>query len=365
MQTLAKVGRESRKSSQSPSPGTFQKLLRTGETPSGARAGSVADKTEDVIFPLAMLLALALIYRRLLAGWVIATGDLHTYFFPYWTAAARAFQAARLPLWNPHLFAGAPLLANSQVGVFYPLNWPLWLLSGLICPFSSVRAGVSPCPVHLSVVLHLALAALATYGLARRWRMSAGAAALAGLLYAGSGYLGVQTEHLNQLQGLAWLPLVLLPGDRHGNPAPLSVGAMAMILLAGHTQTAFIAAIAATVWRLGMGLGLGRGEGPWKWSYIAYSLRALLPFGLAGGIALAQLLPTLELTRFSARGGGLPWREAVSFSVAPWQLPRALLPPYLIAPLLPEGVAYLGLAGMAFGLGAGVRLAEVGMAFRL
>ncbi|MFP4396425.1 MAG: hypothetical protein ACLFTI_14305, partial [Anaerolineales bacterium] len=197
-----------------------------------------------------MLLALALIYRRLLAGWVIATGDLHTYFFPYWTAAARAFQAGHLPLWNPHLFAGAPLLANSQVGVFYPLNWPLWLLSGPTLP-GMVRT------LHLSVVLHLMLAALATYGLARRWRMAAGAAALAGLLYAGSGYLGVQTEHLNQLQGLAWLPLVLLPGDRRGWPAPLSVGAMAMILLAGHTQTAFIAALAATVWRLGMGLRRG------------------------------------------------------------------------------------------------------------
>ncbi|MGC9395260.1 MAG: hypothetical protein ACP5J4_10435, partial [Anaerolineae bacterium] len=63
--------------------------------------------------------------------------------------------------------------------------------------------------------------------------------------------------------------------------------------------------------------------------------------------AAAQLLPTVELSRFSMRSGGLPWREAVSFSVRPWQLLRALVPPYFSALLLPEAVAYIGLVGMA------------------
>ena len=108
-----------------------------------------------------MLLGVLFLYRRLVAGWVLAGGDLQTYFFPYWTAAARAFQAGRLPLWNPDLFAGAPLLANSQAGVFYPLNWPLWLLSG------STLAGMAR-TLHWSVLLHLCLAALNAAWLARR-----------------------------------------------------------------------------------------------------------------------------------------------------------------------------------------------------
>ena len=81
-----------------------------------------------------------------------------------------------------------------------------------------------------------------------------------------------------------------------------------------------------------------------------YVLRFTLYFFLLlslGLIAAAQLLPTLELSRFSMRSGGLPWREAVSFSVRPWELPRALLPPYLVTPLLPEGIAYLGIIGLA------------------
>ena len=107
------------------------------------------------------LLGLLVFYRRLVAGWVLAGGDLHTYFFPYWVAAARAFQAGKLPLWNPYLFAGAPLLANSQVGVFYLLNWPLWLLSG------SSLAGMAR-TLHWSVLLHLSLALVSAFVLARR-----------------------------------------------------------------------------------------------------------------------------------------------------------------------------------------------------
>jgi hypothetical protein len=88
-------------------------------------------------------LVIALYWRIALAGRVLAGGDVFTYFYPYWAEATRAAQAGRLPLWNPYLFMGAPFLANSQVGVFYPLNWPLWLL------LPAHRS------VHLTIVLHL------------------------------------------------------------------------------------------------------------------------------------------------------------------------------------------------------------------
>ncbi|HOU12611.1 MAG TPA: hypothetical protein PKZ84_05805 [Anaerolineae bacterium] len=314
---------------------------------------------------LLMLLGVLFLYRRLAAGWVLAGGDLQTYFFPYWTAVARAVQAGRLPLWNPYLFAGAPLLANSQAGVFYPLNWPLWLLAG------PSLAGMTRA-LHWSVLLHLGLAAVNVAILARRLGLRPWSAALSGLLYAGSGYLGVHVEHLNQLQGMAWLPLMFLPvdgrrqtvdrggsagvgacgrvGERGGLPSPVSVGALALIALAGHTQMAFIAVVGLVVWVVGGELpvaGCRLKVGTRLPSTVYRLLSRFLPFVLAGLIAAAQLVPTIELARFSPRSGGLPWREAVSFSVRPWELPRALLPPYLWPPLLPEAVAYIGLAGMA------------------
>ncbi len=80
----------------------------------------------------------------------------------------------------------------------------------------------------------------------------------------------------------------------------------------------------------------------WRASKHFYALlvtRYLLPIALASIFAIAlsaaQLLPTLELTRESARSGGLPTNLAVSFSLDPRLIGRALLPDY--AGAMPEG----------------------------
>ncbi|MCJ7551768.1 MAG: hypothetical protein MUQ30_19020, partial [Anaerolineae bacterium] len=137
-------------------------------------------------------------------------------------------------------------------------------------------------------------------------------------------------------------------------PRPLSVMAFAMILLSGHTQMAFIATIGTVVW-----YGVGRlrpvlvatMEVPW-WRRIVTSvwpwIVGLAPFALAGVIAAVQLLPTLQLAGLSGRNIGLDWRESISFSVRPWDLLATLAPPYVVAPALPEGVAYVGIAGLLF-----------------
>ena len=320
---------------------------------------------------LLMLGIPAFIFRRIVVGRVLATGDLQTYFHPYWSEVIRSLHAGRLPLWNPYLFAGAPLLANSQVGIFYPLNWPLW---GMVeaTPLGAARA------LHVSVLLHVGLAAVNTFIVGRRLTLSTTAAALSGLLYAGSGFLGIHVAHLNQLQGLAWLPLLFLPAPR-GNwmPSPISVVAWTLILLTGHTQTAFIAAVGLLLWRVGLivsrqwsvwrrgmpqaGGQASAGKGAIESGELIAWLVGLLPLGLGVVAAMAQLALTLQLAQFSTRSGGLPWREAVSFSVAPWLLPRVLLPPYGFDPQLPEGVAYLGVSGLALGLwgfGSGIRRRE-------
>ncbi len=326
-------------------------------------------------YGLVLCISLLLIYRRLLAGRVLANGDLHLYFFPYWTAASRAFQAGRIPLWSPYLFAGVPLLANSQLGVFYPLNWPFWLLSGPTL-LGMTRA------LHGSVLFHVLLAGVNVFVLARQLGIRGWGAALSGLLYAGSGFLGVHVEHLNQLQGLAWLPLVLLPppgatlsntlsenaipAQRLPVPRPVNILALAMILLAGHTQTAFITVLALLVWRLALAVLWLIHKPCAQWGKFGFWLGiALMPFSISGLLAAVQLLPTLELSRWSMRRAGLPWREAVSFSIRPWDLPQALLPPYLVSPLLPEGVAYLGLLGAALAVWGAWRAWRLGRTYAI
>ncbi|MBN1248643.1 MAG: hypothetical protein JXC32_13370 [Anaerolineae bacterium] len=357
-------------------------------TPLRARSDTFVLKTiGQCVLPLLSMLAMILvIYRRVVAGRVLAGGDLQVYFYPYWMQVVRSLREGHLPLWNPTLFAGAPLAANSQVGLFYWLNWPFWLVSALSTTPSS-GAGIPGAvavarSLHLSVLIHLWLAALNGWILGRRIGLGRWAAAIAGLTYAGSGFLGLHVDHLNQLQALAWLPLLFLPGARilraHGGtwwrfgelalagqlhdvrwPRPLSVVAMGMIILSGHMQMGFIAVAGVVAWHLIDAVGIGSrlpgesgrspGLGRMLWLWVA----SLLPFAVAGLVAGIQLLPTLQLAGLSGRSAGLGWREAVSFSLSPWQLLRALLPTYLVVPLLPEGVAYIGLVGLlAAGLGA-------------
>ena len=108
--------------------------------------------------PGLLLLGLVLLFFNKMAfsNLILARGDTFLYFYPYWQAAAEALKAGRIPLWNDSLFMGAPLLANSQVGFFYPLNWPVWLL------------WTTPYAVSASILVHVALAGVGTYLLAKR-----------------------------------------------------------------------------------------------------------------------------------------------------------------------------------------------------
>ncbi len=327
---------------------------------------------------LLVALVVALFWRIALAGRVLAGGDVFTYFYPYWADATRAIQAGRLPLWNPYLFMGAPLLANSQVGVFYPLNWPLWLL---------LPAHQS---IHLSIVLHVCLAALSAYLWGRvSMRLGRAGAWTVGAVYALGGYLGAQVEHVNQLQGLAWLPLMLLLYDvtlvQAGTqrPSRARLGAafaglvlvVALVLLAGHTQTAFISLAGLAAYGLGPALpgtlrgicrrlrreresadqaqprGADRSPAPRRWLEPLARRTALLVAVSALGAVLAavQLVPTWELSRLSVRAGGLPFNERVSFSLSPFYLARAFLPAFghPVSPDHIEYVAYTGVAALA------------------
>ena len=313
----------------------------TNSTRYAPPAARYPPRATRLLAPLALLALIALFFHKMVfSNLILARGDVFLYFYPYWSAAADALRAGRVPLWNPDLFMGVPLLANSQVGFFYPLNWPLWLL--LPTPYA----------VSAAIVLHLAIAGLGAYLAGRR---ALGLGRMAGLVtavaFALGGYLSAQVEHVNQLQGLAWLPwfMVVLDGrsaSQNGRALlrrALGVAVLfALQLLAGHTQTTFITGVGVGVWILSGEWRVARSEwrgarGEWARGRGARRVGAWLvgrvgPVVVGGGLALLlaamQLLPTLELAGLSSRQGGLPPNEALSFSLHPLLLARALLPAY-------------------------------------
>lgn len=287
---------------------------------------------------------------------ILARGDTFLYFYPLWEYRAEVLLAGRLPLWNPYLFMGAPFLANPQTGVLYPLNWPLAFFP-------------APVAVKIAIVAHLLIALVGAQLFARRTLgQSAAAALLSAVAFALGGYFTAQAEHVNQLQALAWFPWLLLTLEIRD--WRLEIGARAMLIalqiFAGHTQSVFISLIGFTLYSV----IISHQSSSINLHSLLSTLYSTL---LALPLAAAQLLPTLELSHESLRAGGLSWNEALSFSLDPRLLGRALLPGYSRS-LFTEFVAYPGLAALAlaaFGVArerkrlALLALAGVGLAFAL
>ncbi len=280
-------------------------------------------------------------WKLAFADRIIARGDLLLYFYPLRDYAAQALREGRLPLWNPYTFMGAPFLANSQAGFFYPFN-------ALMAWLPAEKA------VSYSIVLHLIIAALGMYALARAGlKLGMLAAFTSAITFGLGGYLGAQVEHLNQLQVLSWLPLQVLILYRSGQssrfalkPILLLSLLIALQVLAGHTQSLYICLVALAVVALTRVLPALSHLHTFTLSHLHPFLLLAIAGALAALMCAAQLLPTLELSRESYRSGGMTLGEVASFSWRPWVIGRALMPGYGDS-LFPEYVAYIGALGLA------------------
>jgi hypothetical protein len=310
---------------------------------------------------IALLLFCLLVFEKLaFSDMILARGDSYHYFYPYWDARNEAFRAGELPLWTADIFMGTPLLADPQIGTFYPPNW-------LMTPFTA------PDGIRYSILLHVFGACLGTFILFRRLISPALLPAItAAAVFGLGGYLGAHVEQINQLQGLAWLPWLiyllhrLLEGEKRF--LLLLALAWALQIFSGHTQTTFLSGVTLGFYVLSYQLvsisashDLGNQQKQAQNSDFRtprlYPLKAilfnLLMLSLAaiGAILLAipQLLPTLELIGMSNRGSGLDANQATAFSLPPWYLGRALLPSY-DGQLFGEYIGYIGVIALVLAI---------------
>src|SRR5215207_4437127 len=77
---------------------------------------------------LILALTLIVIFYRVLVGEVFFWGLPALQFVPWRDYAFDLLRQGQLPLWNPYNGAGAPLLANYQSALLYPLNWISFIL---------------------------------------------------------------------------------------------------------------------------------------------------------------------------------------------------------------------------------------------
>src|SRR5690349_18216233 len=72
---------------------------------------------------LILAITLVVVFHRLFLGEVFFWGLPSLQFYPWREYAFDLLRNGQIPLWNPYNGAGAPLIANYQSALFYPINW--------------------------------------------------------------------------------------------------------------------------------------------------------------------------------------------------------------------------------------------------
>ena len=234
-------------------------------------------------------------------------GDLFAYHYPLRALAGSALQAGRLPFWNPYIFCGVPLSANSQTGLFYPL---------------SVLSRILPLTLALSwdFAGHLIWGGLGLLLLARREGLSAcGALFLAGIYCFSPFVLYRVTEGIpTLLASLAWVPWCWL-AFLSSWPSLLAA-VWALQFLSGHPQFLLANAAGMALW------ALCRQERTLLLS------RLVCAGSGAAALAVVQWPATWQFVSLSVRRGW-PQSFLAAYSVSPRDLLTWLWPDALGNPL--------------------------------
>jgi 4-amino-4-deoxy-L-arabinose transferase-like glycosyltransferase len=144
-------------------------------------------------------LVLVFFNKMAFSNLILARGDTFLYFYPYWQAAAEALGArARTAVEPPPVHGRAA--AGKQPGRFFlPAE-----LAGLAAAAHALRRQRQ----HHAARAHCrnwGAYLLAKRALILDWQ----AALLTAVFFSLGGYFTAQVEHINQVQGLAWLPWLL------------------------------------------------------------------------------------------------------------------------------------------------------------
>lgn len=195
-----------------------------------------------------------------LFGYPAITGDNAIQNFPLRVFSGELLGQGHLPLWNPYIWSGNPLLGGLNAGSLYPFTLLFTIL-----------------PATAAWVLNLLGAywagGLGVYALLRQFRLAPLAGLLAAITYAFGGAMVGQLVHLPIVQGMGWIPFIVLAQVR-----------LAWVIFKTGPPSAEDTAVGETLAR-------PVGGSPWPWVVLlAGSLGAIFLTGEPRGMAEAELV---------------------------------------------------------------------------
>ncbi len=233
--------------------------------------------------------------------------DTLFFFVPFKQLLADRLGRGELPLWNPYVYMGTPLLASLVSSALYPLNVLL-----VLWPF--------PRAFDLFLLAHYLIGAAGMWAFLREVGVRAAAAGLGSLVFALGGFTVSLMSLTNHLQAAAWAPLALFFWHRYCATPSLGpwvgltvVGAIQV--LAGSPEIFLLTALVV------LASTFSHGE-PTASRWLGLAASALF----IAGLTALQTLPTLEYVASSGRKSALPLAEVVTWSLDPISLFQLLLP---------------------------------------
>ncbi|MCI0412671.1 hypothetical protein L0222_07705 [bacterium] len=256
-----------------------------------------------------LLIELLFFFRPVFFGEVFYYRDLHSHFLPKRELVAEYLSELELPLWDPYLQGGKPLLGNPNNMALYPSNL-LYLF------FSGPRA------LTIEIILHHLMAMLAVYIFCRTLSLRQPSSFIAAVIYGFSGYMLSAINLLNWFIALSYLPvlfcfwhLYLLHGKRKWWLC--SVFAASFQMLAGAPELSMITFITLLGWSCFYRYPAGIGRIFLKWAAL---------FFLTIALCAIQILPALELSRFTVRATGFGFDSTMAWSLHPYRIFEFIFP---------------------------------------
>ena len=240
--------------------------------------------------------------------------DILNFHYPLRKILIDSYANGRLPLWNPFIYLGQPMLANPNYMAFYPTN-----LFHLVLSFNYA--------FKLHFLIHPILGGLGTYFFLRRLALRSIPALAGAIAYQFSGPVLSFLNLYNLLPATALIPWIgwtfqgALRGHRvrrtmlFGFLLALQVIAFEPILF----QCCIFLILALSIFYL---LEQENRKGALR--ILVFVLCPALAF--AAGLAAVQIVPTLELLPLSARGSGLGYSMASGWSMHPVDLMNLFVP---------------------------------------
>jgi hypothetical protein len=207
-------------------------------------------------------------------------GDVALAVYPVLEEARAQIRDGHLPLWNPWIGGGMPLLGDMQSALAFPLTW----LALLLGP----QAAAAPI-----AAMKLLLAGGGSYMLARSVGAGMAGGVVAGLAFMLSAPIAVWLQH-PQGSVFVLLPWLLYASDRlvrepTGGRAVGAAAAIGLTILAGHPETALYALTASLAYGLAVAVATRR----LGWRLAGWWIAAHVVGVAAAGVALVPFLEAM------------------------------------------------------------------------